>query len=343
MGKPHDSGITGAERRLVSHAYLFQFPFDILTVPEASVTSWTVPVKDREVRVYWPFRGDVSAQPAAKLMHLQNVPNLSQSILEDRKIARLEQMAISPWSQPVAYSDALRIDFRPEANPGLATEVAHHFLDLTRWWTRQWWIGRGRQHMEWDLRHGFDLDEQGQPVSGISTYSKAYGGFGIERYLDAEQFGSVCVALSKGTTIPLSWSSFLDAIYFHAIQDLRRSVLEAAIACELMIEERPTIIADAHGLSKASFVKAFAGTDLLKKLDRGLEQTIGRSFAKEQPQAFSWVKALWIARGHVAHGKAAVSAGGGKVRELTSDDQVKILDGVLHLIYWFEQIEQSGP
>jgi hypothetical protein len=161
-----------------------------------------------------------------------------------------------------------------------------------------------------------------------------YGKIGIERVLDGQIWADVVTYLTKSAMFPLSWEIYLDAIYFHSADDLRRSVLELAISNELLLAETLEKWTADRRIERARADQVLVGNNYLAHLSRAGELW-GRSFEREHTLEYPWVKAAWLARSSVAHGKPPVSQGN---RLLTLDDMPSLFASVLTLRKWLECI-----
>lgn len=71
-----------------------------------------------------------------------------------------------------------------------------------------------------------------------------------------------------------------------------------------------------------------------KRLDGGLKAVFGHSFAQDEPDSYQLLKALWVARNNVAHGKEAIARIGNETRRVTRVDERKMLRAVNNLMAW---------
>ena len=76
-------------------------------------------------------------------------------------------------------------------------------------------------------------------------------------------------------------------------------LFQALIYACVSIEIRRNIIADILDVR-------INGTDLLRHLRNGFDAVSHQNFETYNPEAFSAIKRMWIARGHVAHGKQPI-------------------------------------
>lgn len=313
-------------------AYLFQFPFDIYIADEPFEIQ-TSYVDGTQVTIYPIFR---NAAPEISRVEPENMPFRPGTVPPTFNKVGVKSITMNyDWGW---RADALRLDFQPDRGPEFATQIAEQLIGLVRWWTAQWWIGRDRRHTEDYLRNWFSINEVGERLSGINGFASTYGRFGNEQLLDLQKFRNIRGNITHGRHIPLSWDTFFDGIYFRATLQLRRSVLETAIACEAKIVEEAQRISARDGISNSRRSKALSSDDFSVKLDKGIQMLVGRRFRDEAPEEFDKLKLLRTARGNVAHGGIALIPEGGGSRVITADDMLAMLHATLKMFKWLEAV-----
>ena len=327
-------GIYSDGQSRLGESRLYLFPFDILC-EDISPPPRTFRVRGGSYRVYWPFKNG-----GGKGSELQQVAMASVPFLPRKRPERPEDRQLHGFTgthrsgdetRPIA--DAIRVD----CYPGDAPDMMGRLVPLLRWITRQWWVDRDRKHDEAYRRNSFNVDRAGAMVGGVAIMLRMAGRFNIEAPLDENRFWYAVESALAGKTAPLAALLYLDAIYYLNTNDLRRSILDASIACELLLLDHGGRMVDRGTTSVKQVRRSFKEAKLSYNLDRGLEETLGRSFAKELPGDFARIDRMWVARGNVAHGKPPyVSVGAGR-RSMTHADQVEALKSVLKLFIWFQE------
>ena len=317
-------------------ACVFLFPFEIHSVGYSEPIGLTTK-EGVEAVIYYPFE-NVDPSELRQQLQVDVVPVPEQGVNPLGEGMLHSDLRVHPNVPAASFlANGLRIDVSrgsilrsPREVGNLdyeAEDIARKFIAFVRDWTRQWWVGRGREHTEDRLRHTFLTDSRGVRVSPLTSRHTAFSLLGIERPLDAKKFQSVCQFLEGGSPVWQSWQTFYDAVYHYASGDLSRAVLAAGSAVEL---ERDRIAQRAR--------VRFRGTALLRHIDVDSKRMFGRSFKEESRAEFKHVERLWLARHDVAHGKLPVIREGGETRPLTDPDMNPLLDSVLQLLLWLRQL-----
>jgi hypothetical protein len=316
-------------------AYIFCYPFDIVVHPPLG-RIYDLEIDGRKVTVYPPFRSRSDSELAIDNISLTNVPHRPNTTSPDFPWLSAAQITLGR-EHSSQRTESLRIDCPKEAPYEFAANVADILIGLIRWFTKQWWIKRGREHPRTHIRHWFHANELGERLAGVGTFRFFYGRMGFERPLDSQSWCAVTEALNRRETIPLSWDIFFDAIYFHSTDDLRRSILEVAISNEILLAESLNAWTVQRGLDKSQVKNVFHGNDYIKHLTR-IGALWRRSFEDERPNEFRWIKAAWIARGNVAHGKPPIAPLPGGIGLMSLDDLVSVFASGIALREWLQSI-----
>jgi hypothetical protein len=317
-------------------ACIFLFPFEIHS------DGYSEPIKlttkeGVEAVIYFPFE---NADPSEfrQELRVDAVPVPGDEVHPLGEGMLHSDLRVSPNVRGASsLANALRIDvsrgsiLRSALEVGAldyeAEDLARKFIAFVRDGTRQWWVGRGREHTEDRLRHTFLTDSRGVRVSPLVSRHVAFSLLGIEQPLNPDRFQSVCRFLEQGSPVWQSWQMFYDAVYYYASGDLSRAVLAAGGAVEL---ERDRVAQRAK--------VRFRGTNLLKHIHIDAKKRFGRSFRDENRTEYGHVKELWLARGDVAHGKAPLMRRNGKIRPIVDQDLKPLLEAVLQLLNWLKQL-----
>ena len=323
-------GLTGAQKAS-GVAHLFSVPFDIIVSPalkDEYVTSDQS--TGATIILYPPFLGVGSKSAAQPQIDLGTVPYKKGTLPPNSDSLRVKLPGIS--GQLGIPMDSMRIDIFPDAGDKYAITIFERLLGLTRWFTYQWWIKRDNRPFRDYLRDSFDINSVSERVSGVTSTLVSFGLLGHEKPLDEVLFRRIGTSFSLGRHIPMYIDLHLDAIYFHAVGDLRRSVLEEGIACEVLLGEAVSTGLN-NGAFRASTKKVFAGNNFMQHLNIASRE-VDRSFKTEFPEEYEWLHRLWIARGHVAHGKVPVIPLNQGSKELEASEMLSILDAVTGFIAW---------
>jgi hypothetical protein len=313
-------------------AYIFHYPFKIWVTQEvAEALPHAVQVNGQMLTIYRPFQSRLDEKlPFVESIPMKNVPFRPGTVAPDFEWMITPTQATEQPQDYALRKDSLRIDCAKDLPYEFAAASAERFVSLIRYLTNQWWIKRGREHPRTNVRHWFNANTAGERLSSIGTFTFFYGKLGFERPVDVAIWEQAIATLCGGSRIPISWELFLDAVYFHASDELRRSVLELAISNELLVAETVEQWAATGKINEAKATQLLGGKDFLNHLSR-VGREYGRSFQKEHAVEFDWVKAIWIARGKLAHGKEEIAHGN---RRLMLDDGPSLFGSTIALRRW---------
>jgi hypothetical protein len=313
-------------------AYLFQYNFEILTAPELSGINEVV-IGGENVTIYAPFRSRAADPRFVEPIEMATVPHRPNTTPPDFDSLSASPVQVST-QEAFRRADSLRIDCFKELPYEFAAGIAAKVIGLVRSFTNQWWINHGREHSRTHSRHWFQGNELGERLSGVGTFAFFYGKMGFERTLDAGVWSAAIQALAVGKAPRLSSELFLDAVYFHSADDLRRSILELAISNEMLLSEVLERWRVQGRIAGHQISHVVSGNNYLTHLDRA-GRLWNRSFKDELSREFDWIKATWIARGNIAHGGTPTSQGN---RELTLNDMPSMFASSLELRKWLDTI-----
>lgn len=311
-------------------AYLFLFPFDIYT--KELTATLTKTTGSKTWRTYPPFLNDAFDPLAIDQIQKELVPGPAAYPEPGLGTPAFENISLSHSIGD--RTNAVRIDFVPDPEAKAATEFVERFISWLRALSSQWWIGRNRAYALRPLRNWFGISEGGERASGFHTFWSYYGGFGVERPVTHQEYGTAFRAAANGHQVPLSVDAILDAMHHHASQDDRRSVLDAAIACEAGIGEELRRVAARDGHSASAVKKATSSHDFTDQLEAAeVLVAADQSFASAHPTELSWLKQLRTARGNVAHGEPLrIAADDGSGREPNVEELFAMIDAARVLL-----------
>jgi hypothetical protein len=214
----------------------------------------------------------------------------------------------STWEKKPRFfpMDSIRIDIlgsRPKP-PGFANDVVNRLLRSIRVRTRQWWIGiEYPTGTEYYLRQIFPISRSGAfkgTPEGNASFTTPRGD---ERPLDRTTWHEVITDVRSKRLIPDYEDLLLDARYHAAKNEMRRSIIDLAVACEQACEATFIRIIENRKLPPFRRGKYYSGNDLIKHLNQDLLKLSGFSLNSGVPETNQHISELWSLRGDLAHGR----------------------------------------
>ena len=235
-------------------SFLFSFPFWIFVDTSAAPSIKNVEIDGTRLRIYPLFRSGAAnfiPMPPIDPHSIPFAPGTEINIASDFSIptmavipelqldakgrAALKQTWGPDWGPMprMMPMDSLRLDLLRADNNDLqaiAENLALRLIQSLRSRSRQWWI---EQVVDAGfLRSSFPILEQGQPVELPIFNGRGGTIFGDERPITEDTWKECIDNLRDGAIAPLYDLLVLDARFFAATADIRRSVIDAATACE---------------------------------------------------------------------------------------------------------------
>lgn len=317
-------------------SYLFLFPFDIYTSVDLTEPIETT-VDGTQVRVYPPFLSEPSQSVRLPGLELARVPSLPGTVPVNHNRVSIREFTMD--RRFGLRCDAIRMDVCPDREADFADRLGGRILGLMRWWTMQWWVGRGRSATTGYLRHSFPINQRGERLDGVHFYASEYGPLGFERTLTPELFRGVRANLLWGRSVPLHIDLFCDAVFHHSVGDIARCVIDLARGCEAALDHRLDGDVQAGTMAQTQVDRILQGNDFIAHLRRAGE-LYGGGFSTAHSAEEELLWRLWIARGHVAHGAEAVApvARGQAARLIELRDLIQIIRAVLAYYGWLERV-----
>jgi len=130
---------------------------------------------------------------------------------------------------------------------------------------------------------------------------------------------------------PSSAMPLLDSIFAMLHDDKEQALLLAAIACESVFASECFAAASLGLATKKAVRRVVKLPDLRARIDSGLHEILGRSFADERPTAADGIQTLWLARHALAHGSPEQLS-----RHDVLHDQRKFADTMQAVFEFFE-------
>jgi hypothetical protein len=202
------------------------------------------------------------------------------------------------------FPDIFRLTVFSAENRLNAGNIVSAFLDNLYAWlrveTRQYWIGRSIES-SYSVVSAFPIKSDGIIGHDASAYGPS---FYVSR-LDIlpvtfnillncarrVMLGSLPTISDRAKT---DFDFYMSAGLFDSAIILATSLIE--IERDLLLER----------VGKKIKSMGTSSTDLLKHLSIGMNAITGRDLQREEPELFSFLSKIWIARGHLAHGKPSL-------------------------------------
>ena len=342
MNRKQVRGLPRGQREHLGTTFLFLFPFDFLH--SAAGPPCEVMLRDSLLRVYPPFPNDGDNRVPITQVRLEAIPRLPNTTAPHINAPRLTNLrADGGMGVGVVRADALRIDLVGPSGAGDAVRFVDHFLEIGRSLTRQWWITRDRRFDEAYLRNSFAINAEGERLNGVSVMAAISGRAGIEEPLSRELFEAVVRFAAAERRSPLSMLMLCDALYYFAVGDMRRFVVEAGVASETALVEHALRHAHALGVTPGIVKRALDKPDFDHRLRAGCQRVYGRAFSIDRPEQTAWLEALWIARNNAAHGKTIKTRYQGRTYQPETNDYLSMSKATIELFVWLQQFGSFSP
>lgn len=285
---------------------------------------------------------DVNFSPAFSLPTMAVFPVLGLSA-EGTASVHLQWTPVWTQSLSVFPMDSLRVDIfgmEEKTAEGICSDAVLTFMQLLRCRSRQWWIEHAAD--AGNLRGSFQVLENGVP-SGEQPSFRGIGGtvVGDEKAVDSNTWLETLKELEGGTVAPLYDLLVLDARYFAVTSNIRRSVLDAAVACEqardvhyerLWNQKTGGLQYKSSRIIKGNNLPNHLSEDILKFTNNA------HSYAKEHPTEFAIIENLWDCRGNVAHGRPAQYNQAGNTYVVDASKATKFAEAAGHCVRWLESL-----
>lgn len=326
---------------MAGRAFVALLPFDIETTADVDVTPFSYSIGSTQIVVHWPFWHETSVGRRLRDVNPGLVPSNPGRPLFAKAPLQLHLDRIP--NPGTLFADALRLDVHGDtASVQFATDTLNRFLRILRAATGQWWMthphrdGEGLVRAEYTINaDGVSSDESVQ--SGLEVKPR----FGIESPLSPPRFLSACSALSAGQDTPLYAELLYDAVFFVIERsDIRRSLLDACIACDMAILAEAIRAASQLNKSERFVRKQLSQSDMIFNLGAGLERIFGvkGNFRNARPDVFENIRRLWATRGSIAHGLAPSVGSHGRAELPDRAAAFEMLKAAFALIDWLRRL-----
>jgi len=169
-------------------------------------------------------------------------------------------------------------------------------------------------------------------VEAFLTYTEP---FGFERPVDESVLRGALAEAVAGRHPPIMFALLMDGVYHFAVDHQPRAILDLAACCEASLEHYLQPLAPSR-VSRSTVKKALR-LDFEDRIDVGLRDVLGTSYAQLRPTEAQELRALWIARGSVAHGKPAITRRGDSVSPTNSEDVHQWVLAAARFVEWLRE------
>ncbi len=311
-------------------AWLFSFPFWLVIDGNEKLQNKEVSIGKHSFRFYPPFRsGDANFLPMPHIRPM-NIPFLPGTEIkfkkgytgkrvsalpmlarnENKEVAvRLfikEDLKILPSDQ--LHMDSMRIDLIEKI--GEIEEVRPNdfilkFLSILRVLSNQWWITRSVDRYLGYIRQFFTIDRIGRLSSELEGLISCHTAYGNEKLISSEIWMDALNQLENGCSPNQIDLYMLDVLYYGAINDIERGLLNCSMALELVLEETYERLWKKNSSANFKRGRVMQGDGIPEHLSTDLERFYSRSYKNERSDNFFQIENMWLARGNVAHGGQA--------------------------------------
>lgn len=346
------------------YSYLLSFPFWIAVDQRDTLPIREIEYRGHSFRVYPPFRSSADNEVPFPAIRAERIPSRShvppltsaEGLLPTALAYRYppQEEGAENWPVTIIWSeesddgfpdwyfptDSLRLDGWPIAGiEDRVTDVIQSLIDQLRLTTKQWWIGRSAASLLSYYRNSIQVTVNGRAAGDPETSAASPRVRGDESAVTPAVWENALDAVEEGRRPPEYKFQILDARYFAAIGDIRRSVLDSAIACEEAIRLTYERLWPDEG-PQFRTGRVWEGTGIDDYLSDDLERYVGRSYRDEHPESFRRIEDLWKARGNIAHGGDANFRRDGQVHRVDQDTAWSFQDAVERCITWLNGIER---
>lgn len=340
-----------------SIACLFSFPFPVYVDTECRILPIEQKIEDKTVRIYPFFRSGPANFNSSPPIDLTQVPQPTGNNPTDTSAPRyLPWLTTIPslkgeptgsailtmvptWEKKFRFfpMDSIRIDVlgsHPKP-PGFANDVVTRLLRYIRVRTRQWWIGvEYPTGTECYLRQIIPISRAGVfkgTPEGNASFTTPHGD---EHSLDCAIWHEVITDIRNNRMIVDYEDLLLDARYHAAKNEMRRSIIDLAVACEQACEAAFMRIIEHKKMPSFRRGKYYSGNDLTRHLNQDLQKLSGFSLDADRPETSKHISELWSLRGNLAHGRH---------QDLPKEKVSSLIQAAADCVRWLERLpaEQS--
>lgn len=340
-------------------SYALTYPYWLYAALNSIDRATQFTLDDTFIRIYRPFRSGKDSHLPTRPVQPSEVPFLPGryptssdfstvdhfDLLLNTSFTNVVEKRFGPLVSP---TNSLRIDVQSSSDHAHdernVSAFADRLVQLLRWRSGQWWIGRSMEGLMTTATFWFPVSEQGKPIiKKRSSREIDIGGLsmrigntfnGRETAIDGSMWNAVVGDLGNGTQVPICSLLLLDSWYFCSLADFRRAVLDAATSCEQAKNDAFRRVEHSSG-RKAKL----SGYDLEKHIDEPLHNLCGRSYRAEHPAKWRTIELLWDARGNVGHGgKAEYRRRQPAPVEVNFTTAPSLIEAAEHCVSWLQTL-----
>jgi hypothetical protein len=321
-------------------SYIFSFPFRVYYTSKLDVLNGDIPHTNTHLQISDCYAIRKKGVPLSPSILLKELPcfQWAPSLTKDQRLYPPGGFRGIPFGD--SYFDCFRLTIWLDEDQEISIFIVSLFLRWMRRLTKQSWITSFESQTDSALKYSYSVDELGRaidvPYACIAIMTPALYMHPLDNHTWKLAFQNALNKLEP----PTYWEVFLDAHDEHSRRRFSKVILNLSLSLEIA---RDNIHAKYCQLPESAFYhrilkKRFSGTDLLQHLSCQLERIVDRNAEKELPTAFMSIKELYIARHHVAHGKAPVIMEASSPRTVTVLDIQRWLFDTHTMLEWIEGI-----
>lgn len=213
----------------------------------------------------------------------------------------------------------------------LAEEIINNLLSWLRVMTLQWWIGQPSEPVSGNLQLRFSLSAE-RHIDGFPTpRCRATTPGEDARPVSPDMWLQALEKVQQERQPPRHKLLLLDAEYNYFSGNYSVCIILVISAFEII---RNKILETQMARSAVKKI----GTDILKHVKELFEEKFKRNLEKEKPECFEFLRACWVARGHVAHGKELLWRWGGGEMNFKDYPANKFFQQVRTIEIWLSSI-----
>lgn len=213
----------------------------------------------------------------------------------------------------------------------ISNKFVPKLLDWIRVLSNQWWVGQPTERQTGSIHFEFEINANGQLGPHFSPRARQATAPTNLKLVGQEMWLSAVSAAAKGQSPKLVETMRCDISASYHNGDHRMAIILSSCWMELL---RDAVL---DRTTKRLVELKTSQTDLLKQVSVGFQNIYDRNLSVENPKVYAFVRACWIARGHLAHGRDALWSldGTKQFGDYPAADFHQNLDSVSE---WFENI-----
>lgn len=345
------TGLTGSYKTK-GRSVVIKLPFDIYLDPDLTKEFKTTDlVTGRSIIIYPPFASFPSSTESTKLINTNYIPYISGRLPPNHDKAGFNDFSLTSMSGIAC--DCIRLDIfnnvAEDDDPIVAevvSDIVNRLLKILRWYTGQWWITKDRGPLMSNEKYQFDINEYSERISPFHAVARTCGLLGTEKNLNGRRLNGSCYSLSINRQPPMYIELLFDSIFFYYDDNIRHSIIEAAIACETLINSSLEAAIKNNLISRSRKNKLVPNNNkLIQNFDRACE-SMGYNFnSEDNKDNFRKIENLWVARGNIAHGTNPIIQidGPKNIRDVNKKDVLEMITALSEMISWAEEIFSLNP